>query len=59
MCCGLCPGLEMQVAEMAFKVPHTGRAPSSLAEVEELSGQPRERADCGALLAIPSPLKSS
>lgn len=24
-----------------------------------LSGQPRERADCGALLAIPPPLKSS
>lgn len=37
--------------------PHTpaGRPPSW----RRSSGQPRERADCGALLTIQSPLKSS
>lgn len=39
--------------------PNTGRSPSRLAEVEELSGPPRERAACGGLLLILSPLKRS
>lgn len=39
--------------------PHDSRPPSTPAEVEELSGQPRKRAKCEALLTIPSALKSS